>query len=261
MGLFGSVGKAVGGAVGGIGKQVGSLAGGVLGGTVGGISEGLGFGNSGFSPVDFQEMARIREESMARLTAKAREEREKDLAQGRARGQELFGKTFYEQSRPERSGDISSVLERRKAQLQGFQAPEVSALRAEKAQQAAIQNKAAQKNLAAAQAKQGVRGGLAAAQQRQQLREQEGARAAAERDLFLANIAQQQNALNSYEQSIRGAEGEEINRFGKRQLGQLGTELGYAQLGAAERAGIQAQLLGEAQAKAATQNASGGGKK
>lgn len=259
MGLFDSVGKAVGGAVGSVTKGVGSIVGGALGG----LGQGMGFGGGvgGFSLDDYRDLQKVREESLQRLTQKAREEREKDMAAGRARGEEIFGKTYIEASRPERSADVADVLARRKAQLQGLSAPENTALREQMAQKLAQSQALAQRKLAGAQAAAGVRGGLATAQQAQVGTEAQRARAEAERQLFLENIAQRQAALDKYEASTRAAEQEEIGRYGQRQYGKLATELGYGQLGAAERAGINTALIGESQAAAAAKQAGQGGKK
>lgn len=205
------------------------------------------------------EQQRIREESYNRMIAQSRQEREKDLAAGRARGEELFGKTFYSQSRDERSGDIADVLARRKEALSGLSSEENTAARESMALNLGRQQQGALRNLRASQATAGLTGGVAAAQNQQLLNQGAQQRADVERQLFLENIAQKQNALNAYEGSTRSAETEEIGRYGSRQVGKLGSELGMAQLGTAERAGVAQQALGEAQLSAAQQQ--GGGNK
>lgn len=225
-----------------------------------------GGGDGGMSPEQLmalqRQQAQMREESLARITGQMAQQREADLAKGAARGKELFGKTFIEESRPERSADIADVIARRKAALQGFSGEENTALREQMAQAQARQEQGALRQLRGVQAQQGIRGGLAGAQQAQQLAQNQAQRAAAERELFLQNIAQRQQALGNFEQSARAAEAEEIGRFGQRRFGQLGTELGYGQLGAADRAAAMGQILGEQQAQtAALMGQGGGGKK
>lgn len=265
MGLFDGIGKAVGGAVGAVAKPVGNIVGGALGGIFGGANESMGGqgGGGGFTIEDYKRLQEEREASMARLTAKAREEREKDLAAGRARGEEIFGKPFYQESRNERSQDVTDILARRKEALKGLSSQENEAAR--NLSQLAIkqQQDAQMRQLRGAQSQAGVRGGLATAQQAQVLNQAEQNRRATEQQLLLQDIALKQQALDSLEQSTRAAEGEEIDRYGRRQLGKLSTELGYGSLGAAERAGISAQLIGSAQAQAANQQAqaAAGGKK
>ena len=196
-----------------------------------------------------REQQKMREESLTRLSEQARIAREQDMARGRARGEQMFGSPAIETSRQERSTDIADILAARRGQVGGFSAEENSALRSQMLQQLGQSETTQMRGLRGQQATQGIRGGMAAAQQQQQLAANQNARAQMERDLFIQNIAQQQQALGGYEQAVRAAEQEEIGRYGQRQVGILGTEMGYGQLGAADRASLTQQLMGQSEAE------------
>lgn len=263
MGMFDDVGG--GGAAGGALGGAGTMGTGFLGGQHQSFMQSAGYGSNKMSPEELnklmREQAKIREESFARLAAKASEARDADMAKGRARGQELFGTPFVQASQGERSQDMASVIAARKAGMQGYSAPETNALRDQMQQGVSRQEATTMRQLRGSQAQSGVRGALAATQQAQVLQEMGKQRAQAEREIFIQNMAQKQTGLDKFEQSLRGAETEEIQRYGQRQTGKLGTEMGYAQMGAADRAAIQQQLLGESQAALNANIGSRGGKK
>lgn len=199
--------------------------------------------------------------------AKVRAAREEDLAKGRTRGEEIFGKDALGRINAGRSADVSDIISRRKANLNGYSAEEQNALK-EGALNNIDQNaQTATRGLATQQAKYGVRGAPAAAQAAKLLTEQSKQKADQERELFIKNIDFKRAGLDSAEKSITGAEATEtgkeqfnIGQANKETFGKLSTELGYGSLGAGERAGIMQGILGEKQADAAKNMANGGKK-
>lgn len=96
--------------------------------------------------------------------------------------------------------DLSEIITRRQQQLGGFNAPEAAAFRSQMAAGLARQQQAAQRQLAAQQARAGIRGGAATSQGQQLLQNLGQARAAQERELFVANIGEQQRRQKEYEE-------------------------------------------------------------
>jgi hypothetical protein len=182
-------------------------------------------------------------------------ERQKDMLRGRARGQQLFGNEALGRVGSDRSQEVKDIIARRQRQSQGYTPQEMNAFRGQ--QQGNIQRQIAtqQRGLQQAQAGAGVFGPAALAQrkalQQQSLAQQGGT----ERQMFLDNIAQRRQGMNALEQSIGAARSDEFGRkkfdlgqLGKEKLGEIGTEMGYAGLGAQERGGASQQALGEASA-------------
>ena len=183
------------------------------------------------------------------------------------KGQELLGKDFEEGNlgrlEAGRSGDISQVIEARRANLGGLSAQENQALRERATQGIDRGTQTALRQLRGIQGASGVRGATAAAQQGRQLAAGQSAKAQAERDLLLQNVAQKDKALSAFEESVGGAEGTEQQRelFNIQQrkaeiAGRQTAGLGFAQLGITERTGAQA-----ANVAAASAASGGGGKK
>ena len=185
--------------------------------------------------------------------------READLARGRERGQELFGREqFFVRDRGDIQADTEDIIARRRASLEGFSPEERNLLREQATAPLMQQQATALRQLRGAQAQSGVRGGLAGAQQAGLISQQAGQRAGLERDVALANIQRRQEALGDFESTIGGEQG----RAQKQQFAQLGTELGFGQLGASERAAGFQQALGEQQlAQSRNQAAAAEGKK
>lgn len=213
----------------------------------------------GMSLPEYKDFQQKQRKTRAELSV-VREGRKEDLAEGRARGEELFGKGALSDIEGRRAKEIADIIEMRKQQAQGFTPEEKGALRDE-----AVSNiqKATQTNLRqlrGVQGAQGIRGGLAAAQQAQALQGGAQAQAQAERDIYLKNIEQRRAAADALEKSIQSARAEELGALRSEKLGQLQTELGFAGLGAAERGAVMQKLVGEAQAQAAARGG-GGGKK
>lgn len=194
--------------------------------------------------------------------------REEDLAAGRKRGAEEFGDGSLGRVDEGRSKDIADIIERRKAESNGFSDEEQNAFR-EKNQVDLNQSLAGKmRALKVAQAQSGVRGGLATAQQASAVKDANAANVANERELFLKNIDARRQGLANYETSVGGAEKGELERtmynqgqVNKEKLGRLGTEFGYGSLGSGERAALFQKWAGEDQAKATKEAAkeSGGG--
>lgn len=192
------------------------------------------------------------EERRKQLLNQTRAEREADLARGRQRGQELFGEgANFTRGREEITTDVQDILGRRRAALEGMSSEEQAALRSQALERIAAQQQGAQRQLRGLQAQAGLTGATAAAQQAGVLGQAQKDRAGIERDLLLADIANRNEALGAFEQTLGG----EMQRSQQERLGQLSTELGFGQLGATERGAIAQQLIGEKQAAAAQQQA------
>lgn len=203
------------------------------------------------------------------LYADAKAGRDQDLAEGRARGQQLFGENTLGRLQAGRASEVADIIARRNKALSGPSAEEQNAQRAGYIQQLGSQQQAAARQLAISQARSGVRGGLASSQQAKLLSDMQGQGAEQERQLYLNQEQQKRDALSALEESIGRARSEEMGReqfnigqAGKEKFGQLSTELGFGSLGAGERASVMQRLLGEDQAEAAKEAASkSGGKK
>lgn len=188
----------------------------------------------------------------AAILGKTRAGREEDLAAGRARGQELFAAgSLGTRAAGETKADLMDILAKRKAAAEGFTGQEQTALKEQALGAAQRQQAGAMRSLRAGQAASGVRGGLAGAQVNRALQEQGQQRAGIERDLMLQNLANRQQNLGAFEQTVQS----ELGRQQQEKFGQLGTEMGYAQLGSTERAAAAQQAIAEQQAAAAREQA------
>lgn len=175
------------------------------------------------------------------LLQKFRTGRNQDLAEGRARGEELFGK----------DPALNDILARRKSALEGFNSPEQNALRSQALSQITRQGQTQARGLRGVQAASGVRGAAAAAQQVGLMKNLQKSQAETEQNIYLQNLANKGQALGDYEKTVGGIKS-----------AQLGTELGYGQLGSQERSAASQQAIGEQQAAAArAQAAKNQGKK
>lgn len=165
-----------------------------------------------------------------------------------------------------RSGDIQDVLARRRANLQGMTPEELTAQRESTIPQILQQQQGQQRLLASQLAAQGVRGPAAIAQLRTAQQSAGKQMTDNERNLYLQNLAMRREALGGFEGSARAAEGEDFSRTQamkaalegltqkqvadeqerqkfnllqqQQELGQrLASQLGFAQIGSAERTG------------------------
>lgn len=184
--------------------------------------------------------------------------REGDLAKGRARGQELFGEGSLGRLGADQTSAINDIMTRRQSMAdKGLSAEENNALR--DSMNAGInQNEQTQlRQLRGIQGATGVRGGLAGSQQAQVLANTAANKANTERDLFLKNIEAKNQALGDLEKSAMEIQKSNLDAQGREKFAQQATELGYGQLGSADRAAVNARLVGEAQAQAAAQQKQG----
>ena len=181
----------------------------------------------------------------------ARSERAKDLAEGRARGEELFKEGAL--------GRVDeAVMAARKQQAeQGFTDQENSALRDNQmaARQALGADARSQKIMLAAQ---GIRGGRAAALGSKLAAEQGAQAVNSERELFLKRLDAKRGGLDKLDEAQRY----NIDQKNKELTGKLTTEMGYGSLGAADRGQSQMASVGaqQAQAMALSANKKGGKK-
>jgi len=142
--------------------------------------------------------------------------RQKDLATGKARGEEIFGNQAL--------GRIS----------EGFSPQEQQSMREQNMKAITQSQMAGARDLARSQARSGVRGPLASAQAAQQNLAGQGQLADQERQLFLENIA---NKRSGQQFNLGQAE--------KELMGKQATELGYGSLGAGERAAAMQSVIGD----------------
>lgn len=189
-----------------------------------------------------------------------RAERDKDLAEGRARGEQEFGegslgRIDYKRADEikdliaerekryasegldaNRSGQTADIISRRLAESQGFTAEEQNLMRE---RNLATINQGAQGNLRAlltAQGANGIRGNRAVLQQTKLMSDQQGQLANQERELALAQIDARRQGMDKYENSVNTAQADELGKLKYNQ------ELKNANLGALEK------TLGEARA-------------
>lgn len=188
-----------------------------------------------------QEQARI---------DRARTERAKDLGEGRARGEQLFGEGSLGRISPE-------LLDQLRAQSKGFSPEEQNAMRDQNLSTINQSNAANIRNLKIQQAQSGVRGGQAVAQIAKAKSDQGGQIAASERELFLKNI----DARRSGQKELLGAEQYTNEQKNRERMAQITTELGYGALGSADRGAAMQAVIGQQQAAAAARSGGGGGKK
>ena len=253
-----AIGKGAKAVVGGPAKAVTALGGGVAG--VAGKTAGAVADSNARAAIAQDVLNRQRQlEDEARgnqrqieLEERNKKNLEADLAQGRARGQDLFGNEALGRVNAQRSADIADILARRKAQLEGFTPEEQQAMREQNMGAIFSNQQAGSRDLARQQARSGVRGALGAAQQAAFQQATQGQLADQERQLFLANIAEKRDALGRLEGSQRATEADELARqqfnlgqLGREKAGMLTTEFGYGGLGAQERAAALQQILGE----------------
>lgn len=198
----------------------------------------------------------------------ARAGRNQDMAEGRARGEQLFGTGQLGRVDATRSGDVQDIIARRKAFLSGFSPEEMNAQRDQFTEGNDRSVEMNLRRLRGENARAGVRGPVATAQAATALRAGSDAEATNQREIFLKNADAKRGALGDYEKSVSGAEATDLDKQ-KFNLGQMlkekygvaGTELGYAGLGAGERGQVLSQLLSEDQSAATIKAAESGGKK
>lgn len=162
--------------------------------------------------------------------------------------------TSVSQTGPE---ELQKTLAMRESALQGYQAPELEAMRSQIAagQQAAQQQR--ERALQAALAKQGIRGGSAAALQAQQAQLAAREKAGMDTEMMLRQAERQRQALGEYETGVTSA----YNLEQRQRFAQLANKLAAEQAAQAELGGQrglkEAGLYSEAQKQIA--EAAGGG--
>jgi hypothetical protein len=198
------------------------------------------------------ENTRIANQRQAQLLATTKANRDVDLAQGRKRGEEIFGNDALGRINAEKSTEIADILNRRKAQLEGYTPEEQQAMREQNMKSIIQGQQAGARDLQRQQARSGVRGALASNQQQSLQAGNQAQLADQERQLFLSQIAEKRGALDKFEGSQRATEQDILGRQqfnldqrAREKLGALTTEMGMGSLGAAERASVMQQVLGE----------------
>jgi hypothetical protein len=174
--------------------------------------------------------------------------RDKDLQKGRARGEELFKEGTLGRVDANRSADVTDVVSRRRANMAGYTPEEQQALRENNMRNLQQQQAGQTRALRSQQAASGVRGATSAAQQLALAKATQGQATDMERDLYTKGIDMKRAALGDFEKSVTGAEANEVQKQqfnieakNKELMSRLATEMGYAQLGSADRSAAAQQ--------------------
>ena len=185
------------------------------------------------------------------LMTQAQQAREAAQAQGRARGEELFGGNALGKIEGRRAAEVADLIERRKQQLGGLSPEEQNAFRSQALGGIQRAQQDQQRQLMARLGSSGLRGGAAAAQQAQLARAGLQQQAQAEQNLFTQNIDRRRQALDAFEGSLGRARQEELGLLAKETAGKLQSELGQGALVSQERGAALSQAANEAAAKRA----------
>lgn len=198
-----------------------------------------------------------------------RADRQKDMDEGRARGEELFGDGALGRLDDQRSDEVAGIIADRKANLAGYTPEELNAMKGQADSRVGQAEYMAKRELRGAQGRAGLSGGVAAGQAAGITRAANKERAGADRDIFLSQIEARRGALDKYEGSVGTARNNELglskfnlDQKNKELMSRLSTEFGYAGLGASERSAIMTKMIGQEQADALEEQAkNSGGKK
>lgn len=205
----------------------------------------------------------------AKKIAQQKYYRDQDLAQGRARGQEIFSSGSLGRVDAGSSQDVADIIAMRKANLQGYTPEEMATLRNQADDEIGKTMGTALRMAKGAQNQAGLNSGIAAGQNTQIAKAAISAKAQAEQGLLLDQISKRRAALDALSGDVSNSEKLNLakqqynqEQANKEKIGQLTTEFGYAGLGAADRSGVMQQVVGQAQADAMkAQAAKQGGKK
>jgi len=201
-----------------------------------------------------------REQDFQRRLGQLREERAIDVAEGRARGEELFGEGTLGRVETGRPAETQQLIQERRAGLGGLTSQEQTVAR-ERALQGVTEQ--SQTELARVRGILGRQGGQlddpsAVAQQRAVLERSLRERGNVERDLLLADVALREQRRGALEGLTGQAQAADLTRAQinaerrQRELsGQLQTEFGIAGLGSQERFGLRQLQESEEQAESA----------
>jgi hypothetical protein len=191
----------------------------------------------GFLTPEIEQQVTLQNEKNA-----IKQERTADLAEGRARGEEIFGNDALGRVGTDASPEMQDIIARRKAMLSGYTPEELEAQKSiytTPAQQA-LQGQV--RAMRGAQASAGVRGSAASAQESQIRGQFAKEQAQLGQAQFLADADARRQALTGYQAAVQGSEADRLQREqynidqkNKELMGILTTELGYGQLGTADR--------------------------
>jgi hypothetical protein len=197
---------------------------------------------------------------LGQATLERQAELDAALAKGEAKGKEYFGAGSLGRLENPYAKEQSDILARRKSSLAGLAAPEYQALR-EDAYSGLNQGlQTGLRQLRSQQGASGVRGGAATAQGMNLANAAQQQRRGLERDLLLKNYGIKQEALGNYEKTAgglsqfdQGMQKYNIGQGAKEKYGQLGTMMGYGQLGQGVGGLAQGDVLSQAMLDAANQ--------
>lgn len=190
-----------------------------------------GFYEVKFDPFMANEIGR--QEAIAKVF---KDQRLKDMAEGRARGEELFGKGSL--GRLDET-DQNRLVEMMRGRLGGYTSPEHGALRDKMNRELSRAYKGSKSELMKAQGYTGTGGAASAAQFAKLLKERDRGAQEGYQDLLIKNIEAKRGAAQDFSQALSDRQKtQEYNqgRAEKELLNRFQTEMGYASLGSAERA-------------------------
>lgn len=192
------------------------------------------------------------------ITQKFKEQRLQDMKEGQARGAALFGEGSL--GRLDNT-DNKRLVEMFRGRLGGYDSGEYGALRDQMQRNLDRGYEGNKAELMKAQAYGGAAGPAAAAQFANLLKKRERGAAEANQDLFIKNIAEKNAAAERFGMSVKNLQDVDTANMGRAErelLNRFQTEMGYASLGAAERAAAsQFSSAIKQQQQAASQSSSG----
>lgn len=119
---------------------------------------------------------------------------------------------FYGPAGQGRSADVQDYLARQKAGLEGYNAPEMTAMREQAAREGQQAYQTASSQLARQQARSGVRGASASAQLSNLAASKQRGDMQLSQDMMIKNADEKNRRLNQYGQAVQGAETDEFGR-------------------------------------------------
>lgn len=149
--------------------------------------------------------------------------------------------------------ELQDILARQKGALEGYNAEQLAAMRAQMAQGQQAAQLQRDRALQAALAKQNIRGGAAASLQTQAALQAARERAGQDTEMMLRQAAKQEEGLKQYREGVMGS----LDLAQKRQFQELATKLAAEQAAAAQEAGRRGQTATERYGESMAQSQKG----
>lgn len=141
-----------------------------------------------------------------------------------------------------------NAIQTQQGRLQGFNSMEYQGLRDSQNRQDMSANATARSNLTASQGASGVRGATASYQAAKMARKFNQDKMASNQDLMVKNVGQKEKALsdyNAYTKNLTDVQNVNNQQKEKELNARLGLQFGYAQMGAANRAGASSYFANQ----------------